>query len=205
MSETPSMPAPFVARVPFAFFAMVLGLGGLSNGWRVAAKLWGWPSAIADALALLAFAVWTLVAIAVATKWLVARSAAKAEALNPIAGGFLALAPMSGMIAALATLPLFGDVARSLLAIFVAAQIAFALWFVGRLWTGGRSAEATTPVLLLPTVGGSFVAAMALSALGVGDAAKMVFGAGLISWIVIEALLWQRLLQLPSLPAPIRA
>jgi len=204
-AQTPSSAPPFVARVPFAFFAMVLGLGGLSNGWREAARLWGWPTAIADGLALLAFAVWTIVAAAMAAKWLVARPAAKAEALNPIAGGFLALAPMSGMIAALATLPLFGAFAEGLLAILVTAQIAFALWFVGRAWTGGRPPEATTPVLHLPTVGGSFVAAMALSALGVADAAKMAFGIGLISWIVIEALLWQRLLHLPALPVPLRA
>ncbi len=205
-SPTPSPPtAPFVARVPFAFFAMVLGLGGLSNGWRVAARLWNLPVAIADVLAGLAFAVWVVVAVTLAAKWTVARTAAKAEALHPIAGGFLALAPMSGMIAALAVLPLFGGFAKGLLWIFVFAQIGFAPWFVGRLWTGGRGVEATTPVLLLPTVGGSFVVAMALSALGVGDAAKMAFGVGLVSWIVIEALLWQRFLHLPALPAPIRA
>lgn len=197
--------APFVARVPAAFFAVVLGLGGLSNGWRVAARLWGMPVAIADALALLAFAVWTIVFLAIAAKWVVARKVAVGEALHPVAGGFLALAPLSGMIAALATLPLFGGFSKGLLWIFVFAQIAFALWFVGRLWVGGRPAEASTPVLYLPTVGGSFVAAMALSALGVPDAAQMAFGVGLVSWIVIEALLWPRLLTLPSLPVPIRA
>lgn len=204
-AQTPSSAPPFVARIPFAFFATVLGLGGLANGWRVAVRLWGWPTAIADGLALLAFAIWAVVAAAVAAKWTVARPAAKAEALHPITGGFLALAPMSGMIAGLATLPLFGAFAEGLLAILVAAQIGFALWFVGRAWTGGRPQEATTPVLHLPTVGGSFVAAMALAALGVPDAAKMMFGVGLISWIVIEALLWQRFLHLPALPVPIRA
>lgn len=204
-TPSPAPAAPFVARVPAAFFAMVLGLGGLSNGWRVAAKLWGLPVAIADGLALLAFVVWTIVFVAMAAKWTVARKAAVGEALHPVAGGFLALAPLSGMIAALATLPLFGAFSKALLWVFVFAQIAFALWFVGRLWTGGRPAEASTPVLYLPTVGGSFVAAMALSALGVPDAAQMAFGAGMLSWIVIEALLWPRLLTLPSLPVPIRA
>lgn len=208
MSETVSTPksaAPFVARIPAAFFAAVLGLGGLSNGWRVAAKLWGLPIVIADALALVAFAVWVAVAAAMALKWTTAPAAAKAEATNPIAGGFLALGPMSGMIAALATLPLFGGFSRLLLVVFVAAQAGFALWFVGRLWTGGRAAEATTPVLHLPTVGGSFVAAMALAALGVPDAAKMAFGIGALSWIFIEALLWQRFLHQPALPVPIRS
>ncbi len=196
---------PFVARVPAAFFAMVLGLGGLSNGWRMAAKLWGMPVVVADALALLAFAVWALVAALMVAKWTTAPMAAKAEALHPVAGGFLALAPLSGMIASLAVLPLFGIVSEALLAVLIAAQIAFALWYVGRLWTGGRPAEATTPVLYLPTVGGSFVAGMAFVALGLRDAGQMAFGAGLIAWIVIEAFLWPRLLTLPSLPVPMRA
>ena len=202
-SAAPS--APFVARIPAAFFGMVLGLGGLSNGWRVAARLWGWPSAIADGLALLAFAVWAGLLILFATKWIVARPAAMGEAKNPIAGGFIALVPLSGMIAALAAMPLLGAVARGLLWVEIFAQIAFALWFVGRLWTGGRAAEATTPVLYLPTVGGSFVAAMSLSTLGVADAATMAFGVGALSWIVIEALLWTRLLTQAPLPLPIRA
>lgn len=196
---------PFVARIPAAFFAMVLGLGGLANGWRMAAKLWGMPVVIADALALLAFAVWALVAALMVVKWTTAPVAAKAEALHPVAGGFLALAPLSGMIASLATLPLFGVVSQGLLVVLIAAQIAFALWFVGRLWTGGRPAEATTPVLYLPTVGGSFVVGMAFAALGLRDAGQMAFGAGLVAWIVIEAVLWPRLLTLPSLPVPIRA
>jgi tellurite resistance protein len=202
---SPQTPPPFVARVPAAFFASVLGLGGLANGWRMAAKLWGLPVAIADGLALLAFAVWAVVAVLMILKWTTARPAATAEALNPVAGGFLALAPLSGMIACLATLPLFGAVAEALLWPLIAAQIGFALWFVGRLWTGGRPAEATTPVLYLPTVGGFFVAAMSLSALGRIDAAQMVFGAAVLSWIVIEALLWGRFLTGPALPLPLRA
>lgn len=199
------MSSPVFARIPAAFFGMVLGLGGLSNGWRVAARLWGWPTAIADTLALLAFAVWVVVLGLIAGKWIVARPAAVAEATHPVAGGFLALAPMSGMIASLAVLPLIGTPARVLLGIGVFAQIGFALWFVGRAWTGGRPAEATTPVLYLPTVGGSFVAAMALSALGVPDAAMMAFGIGAISWIVVEALMWSRLLTQAPMPVPIRA
>lgn len=204
---SPSAPpaAPFVARVPAAFFGMVLGLGGLSNGWRVAASLWGWPRVIADGLALLAFAIWAGLLVLFVMKWSLARPAATGEAKNPIAGGFLALVPLSGMIAALAAMPLIGGLARGLLWVEIAAQIAFALWFVGRLWTGGRAAEATTPVLYLPTVGASFVAAMALSALGVPDAAAMAFGVGALSWIVIEALLWTRLLTQGALPVPIRA
>ena len=29
--------------IPVPYFGMVLGLGGLGNGWRVAARVWGAP------------------------------------------------------------------------------------------------------------------------------------------------------------------
>ena len=196
---------PLVARVPTAFFGAVLGLGGLANGWRVASRLWGLPGVIGDVVAVVAFVVWASVAVLIAAKWAKARPAARAEMMHPVMGGFLGLAPVATMIAGLAILPLVGPLGVAMLVIGLVAQAVFAVWFVGRLWQGGRGGEATTPVLYLPTVGGSFVAAMALAALGVRDGAMMAFGAGFLSWIVLEAVMWQRLLHLPALPVPVRA
>ncbi len=198
-------PPPLVARIPTAFFGAVLGLGGLANGWRVAARLWGLPGLVGDGLAVAAFVVWALVAVLIGAKWLRARPAAMGEMLHPIAGGFTALAPIATMIAGLALLPLVAPLAVAMLIVGLIGYAAFAAWFVGRLWTGGRGAEATTPVLYMPTVGGSFVAAMALAALGVRDAAMMAFGAGFLSWIVLEAVMWQRLVHQAPLPVPLRA
>jgi len=46
--------------IPATFFGMVLALGGLGNGWRVAARIWGAPAFIGEALALSAAAIWFL-------------------------------------------------------------------------------------------------------------------------------------------------
>ena len=72
------------------------------------------------------------------------------------------------------------------------------------LWQGGRSHDATTPVLYLPTVAGAFVTAIAASALGFPDWGQLVFGAGLFSWLAIESVLVQRLYTLPALPEALR-
>ena len=198
-------PAPTLARVPTAFFAAVLGIGGLATGWRTAADLWGVSRAIGDGLAIVAVLVWAVVAVLVAAKGATARPAARGEVLNPVAGGFSGLVGLATMVAALAVLPLVPLLGKGLAIAGLVAQASFAVWFVGRLWQGGRVAEATTPVLYLPTVGGAFVAAMALAALGIRDAAVMAFGVGFVSWLVIEAVMWQRLLTGPNLAVPLRA
>jgi hypothetical protein len=75
--------APVVARMPVAFFAMVLGVAGLANDWRAAGQLWDLPSAPGSALAGLAVAIWVLVTLSYAAKWTWAREAALAEWRHP--------------------------------------------------------------------------------------------------------------------------
>jgi tellurite resistance protein len=40
--------------VPATFFGIVLGLGGLGNGWRATARLWGVPAPVGESLSLAA-------------------------------------------------------------------------------------------------------------------------------------------------------
>lgn len=191
--------------IPVSLFAMVLGIGGLGNGWRTAARIWGAPAAIGDALSILAVAVWALVAVLYAGKWLLARDAAVAELRHPIQGFFVALAPIATTIASLGLAPLAPGPAQILAAAGIAGQVAFSAFGVGSLWRGGRPAETNTPVLYLPTVGGCFVSAMALGTFGHADWGVLFFGAGLISWLVLEGMMIQRLLTQPPLPVPLRA
>jgi tellurite resistance protein len=204
-APSPAPAAPFVARVPTALFGAVLGIGGLANGWRVAARLWGVPSLVGDALAVLAFAVWATVATLVALKWVKARGAARGELGHPVMGGFVALVGVATMVAGLAVQPIVPPLGAVVMVAGIVFQGLFAAWFVGRLLQGGRDVAGATPVLFLPTVGGGFVAGTALAALGLRDASAMAFGIGFVTWLVIEGVIWQRLLHGPALPVPLRS
>ncbi len=204
-APSPAPAAPFVARVPTALFGAVLGIGGLANGWRVAARLWGVPSLVGDALAVVAFLVWASVATLVVLKWTKARAAARGELGHPVMGGFVALAGVATMIAGIAVQPIVAPLGAVLMIAGLIFEGLFATWFVGRLLQGGREIAGATPVLFLPTVGGGFVAGMALAALGLRDASAMAFGIGFVTWLVIEGVIWQRLLHGPALPVPLRA
>lgn len=192
----PSIPAPF--------FGMILGLGGLSSGWRLATRVWGAPALIAEILAIAAGLIWGLWVLFFAWKWVDDRESALTEFRHPIQSFFIVLAPVATMVAGIALAPDLPRLALVMILAGGAGQLAFSAWATGSLWRGNRDMESITPALYLPTVGGSFVAANACGMYGYPDAGLLYFGAGFLSWIVLESVILQRLLT-HSLPVALRA
>ena len=88
MSEQQQPPSGSLAYLPVTLFAAVMGVGGLGLAWRRAAVAWGTPMWIATVLVLLAVAVFLLVAILYAVKWLRFPAAARAELRHPVRMAF---------------------------------------------------------------------------------------------------------------------
>lgn len=190
--------------IPASFFGMVLGLIGWGNSWRAAHEVWGLPAAIGEALMLAGSLVWAVLIVLFAAKWLAARSEAIGEASHPVQCCFIGLVGVATMLVAIAAHPYSRPVAASLFAAGATFTLAFALWRTGILWQGARDPAATTPVLYLPTVAGSYVTAIGLATFGLGDWGRLAFGAGLLSWFAIESVLLHRLYTAPEMPPPLR-
>lgn len=190
--------------VPASYFSLVLGLTGLGNNWRVAARLWGFPAWIGEAVMAVAVAVWAVLAIRFAAKWLLARADAQAEAAHPILCCFIALVPVATMLAGIGVLPHAHAVGSVMIVGGAAGSLLFGLWRHGGLWRGGRDEKTTTPVLYLPTVGANLVSAIGMSAMGWPEWGQLFFGAGVLAWIVQESIILGRLLTVEPLPAPLR-
>jgi len=190
--------------IPASFFGMVLGLIGWGNSWRAAHEVWGLPAAIGEALMLAGSLVWAVLIVLFAAKWLAARSEAIGEASHPVQCCFIGLVGVATMLVAIAAHPYSRPVAASLFAAGATFTLAFALWRTGILWQGARDPAATTPVLYLPTVAGSYVTAIGLATFGLADWGRLAFGAGLLSWFAIESVLLHRLYTAPEMPPPLR-
>jgi len=193
-----------ISKFSATMFGMVLGIGGLGAGWRAASHVWGAPSIIGETLALTASAIWLIWFSVYVLKWIQASDAARAEIAHPIQSFFVVLIPMTTMIAAWSIAPYLPRIAFALFICGVAGQLAFTVWGVGGLWIGGRTAETTTPVLYMPTVGGSFVSAIACGLFGYPDAGLLFFGVGFFSIIVMESVILTRLLA-HGIPVALRA
>jgi tellurite resistance protein len=190
--------------VPATFFGMVLGLGGLGNGWCTAARVWNAPAFPGEALSVAAGSVWFLWIILYGWKWAMSREEAAAELRNPIQGFFIALIPVATMIASTAVAPYIAAIAWAMFVLGVASQVLYSAWVVGELWQGGRQTEATTPALYMPTVGGCFVSAIACGSFGYSEPGLLFFGAGLLSLVVLESIVLHRLMT-HTLPIALRA
>jgi tellurite resistance protein len=190
--------------VPASFFGIVLGLVGLGGGWRLAHRVWGLPAAIGEVLLALGGLVWAVLVVLYAAKWLLARDAALAEVAHPVQCCFAGLAGVATMLVAAALLPLSHAAGLLLYAAGAIITLAFALWRSGQLWHGEREAGATTAILYLPAVAGSFVTGTGAAALGYPDWGQLAFGAGLFSWLAIESVLLHRLYHGPAMPPPLR-
>ncbi|AVA21623.1 dicarboxylate transporter/tellurite-resistance protein TehA [Rhizobium sp. LEGMi198b] len=190
--------------VPAAFFGMVLGLSGLANAWRVAARVWQLPAAIGETITFVSIAVWAVLIVLYVLKWAVAREEASREVVHPVQCCFIGLVGVATMLVAGGLLPYSRVGAESLFILGALYTLAFSVWRTGGLWQGGRDVTTTTAVLYLPSVAGSFVTASVAAALGFPDWGQLFFGAGFFAWLAIESALLHRLLTAPALSSPLR-
>jgi tellurite resistance protein len=194
-----------VARVPVAWFGIVLGVAGLGGSWRAAVRLWDLPAWIAEAILAVGAAVWLILLILYALKWLTAREAALAEARHPVLCCFISLVPVATLLISVAAVPHDRGLAIALFALGALGQLGFGLWRTGRLWQGGRDVADTTPIMYLPLGAGNFVTAIAAGALGWHEVGQLFFGAGFFACLALESVILYRLYTAPPLPPPLRA
>lgn len=187
--------------LPASFFGMVLGLSGLGQAWRIAAKLWGTPAIVGEILLLIAALVWATLLIGYLLQALRHPTVVRNEFQHPVQGSTPALLAVSTLLIVLAVLPYSRAAAWGLAIAGIAWHLAFSLWHTGALWQGGRDALDTAPTLYLPTVAGNFTSAAALGALGHPDWGWLFLGAGMFSWLALESLIIQRLWQPKAMPA----
>jgi tellurite resistance protein len=190
--------------IPASFFGVVLGVGGMGNVWRQAHRVWELPAVIGEAIIVAAVAVWALLLILYLLKTIAAPHETLAELADPVQCCFLGLIGVATMIVAVGLLPYSRIVAEVLVVAGAVFTLGFAIWRTGGLWLGGRDHGATTAVLYLPTVAGSFISAAAFAVFGHPDWGQLVFGAGVFSWLAIESVLVHRLLTDEGLPPALR-
>ncbi len=188
-----------------SLFAIVLGLVGLGNNWRMAHLLWGYPLWVGEMVHASAMGVWLLLLTLYAMKWLQNRSVAQAEMRHGVQGNFVALVPISTMLIALAVGPISQSAATVVFVTGLLGWLMLALWQGGRLLSGARPAASLGPALYIPWVAGNFSAALASSSLGWAGWDQMFFGAGLVSWLALESVVLHRLATAEPLPEALRA
>ena len=190
--------------IPLSYFSMPLGLFALGLSWRYGAHIGFLPNWAAETLLAAAFVLWLLLVIAYIIKIRFFRPEFLQDLQDLVQCCFISAIPITTMLAGLAALPYQTLLAKGLILLGTAGQLAFAMYRAGGLWRGVHTLDATTPIVYLPTVATNFVSATAMAALGWSDYAWLFLGAGLFSWLSLEAAILSRLRTGTPVNAPVR-
>lgn len=191
-----------MSRLKFLYpgwFAIVMGLAGLSLAWHRAVPVMG-PLAESTSAVLGALAALVLVALALAAAlraWQHA-DAWREDLRHPVRHAFVATLPISLILVATVAVA-HGERGPAVHALWwagAAAQFGLTVWVVARWWrgnvAGGLVWPGVTPALFIPIVGNVLVP---LAGLPLGEAAwsAVQVGAGLLFWPVVTVLVVVRL------------
>jgi tellurite resistance protein len=185
-------------------FGIAYGLAGLAVGWRYTAQAGLAPAIVADILFVVAALVWLGLLAGYLAQ--VARRPGRwrAELAHPAFGPFVSLIPIVGMLLAIGLLPSSPAAGRWLLGVFTVATIALGGWMAGQWIVEGFEPEQLHPGYVLPTVAGGLIAAIGAALAGWSGLAQTFFGLGLVSWLILEAIIVSRLYLRGPLPVPLR-
>jgi tellurite resistance protein len=196
--------APVTAGAPphvgARLFAIPFSLIGLAGVWQLTDTAHPGLSPIPKALSAVAAIAW----LGVLTAYLLPpqRGAQRiaAELRDPAASPFLVLPFLVGMLlAGVGLKPEAPTAARVLFLAFLVGELLIAGLVVGR-WVSVRGvSDRVHPGFYLPIVGGGLLGAQIASSFGLRAIGWVCFGAGLLSWLSLRAVILNRLLAgLPS-------
>jgi tellurite resistance protein len=194
---------PTLEHLPLPLLAMPMGTGGVGLAWRQAHHWLGAPAAIGEALLAFTTLLWLAVVALQALRLLRHPDAVLAELRHPQRVAFAAAPTVGLMIVAAFVFQHAPVLGGGLWGLAVALHLCLATMLLRRLVAGRGEPAMITPPLLIPLVGNILAPAVG-ARMGFVDASWMMFGVGLILWLVVQPLLLHRLVAGPPLPAPLR-
>lgn len=192
-------PTPLKYLFP-GWYAIVMGLAGLSLAWHRAVPLMGEAAgAAALAVGVLAAAVFAVLAVATLVRGRRHPEAWAEDRRHPVRHTFIATLPIAIILLATVAVALgfAGWPVEALWAAGALSQLWVTVWVLGRWWkgngNGGLVWASVTPALFIPIVGNVLVP-LAGVPLGHAEWAAAQFGVGLLFWPVVAILIGARIL-----------
>ena len=185
-------------------FGIPLGLCGLAQCWTTSGNLDITPRWPADVLWVTAAAAWVVVASAYFGRYHRPTDLAR-QLADPKFGPFV---PVSMLVPVLLAsvlarpAPLAGHI------LFWAALVVTLLlggWLFGQWMTSATPLAQWHPGYFLPTVGGGLITAIVAVGMGERFLGQLLFGYGVVSWIVLGPIIRLRLFTQPALPIALRS
>ena len=188
--------------IPLNFFSIPFGILGLADCWLGAATFGLAPVAIGRVLTAVAMIVWVVVLVAYADGVRRRGVSLAAQLADNVTGPFASLVLIVPMLAAADVLyPLDHAAGMVVVDVLVVATVLLAGWFTGQWIYRPPPLASLHPGYFLPSVAGGLLAAASAALVGQIGLAQVLFGLGVLCWIVLGSIILGRLMLGPALPA----
>jgi tellurite resistance protein len=144
---------PRFEYLPVALFGSAMGLTGLSVAWQLAARRYGVPGLIADAIGWIAVATFLALALAYGIKAVTAWPTVIAEFRHPIAGNLFGTVLISLLLLPLVVVRVSPLLAQGIWIAAAATMVVFAVVIVSRWMSSRQHLAHATPAWIVPVVG----------------------------------------------------
>jgi tellurite resistance protein len=185
---------------PVAWFAMIMGLGGLTIAWLRAEEILSLPFAISPWLLLLSTGLFVLLAALNSIKVVTYRAAAAAEWGHPVKMNFVPTASIALILLSIAWLPTSAPYSKLLWIAGTALHLVLTLHVITQ-WMHHTKFEIThlNPAWFIPVVGNMLVPIAGVQHAPI-ELSWFFFSVGLTFWPVLLAIIFNRVIFHGSLP-----
>ncbi len=198
---TPPEPEPSrLQHFPVAFFAMTMGLSGLTLVWQKATEVLGTSAFIGDGLLIVTTLAFIVLAAAYAGKILRHREAVIAEFNHPVKLSFFPTISISLVLLGTAMRHILPDIGHLVWAVGAIAHLVLTLVIINR-WIHHPHFEIThiNPAWFIPAVGNILVP-IAGTHYGYISASWFFFSVGVVFWVVLLTIIFYRIMFHDPLP-----
>ena len=192
-----------IKHFPVTMFAGILGLTGLGLAWRQASVVLGWPAFIGELIC------WFATGYAIAIYLLYAIKITRHpthvydDFYHPVRGNFITAGSMGLMLLASAAIPYSIVMAEVLWVTGAISTVALTLIIIKSWFIRQSIIKQMTPAWFIPPVG-IIVAPIAGYTLGYHDLSWMMMGVGIIFWILLFTIFFNRQLFHPAISDSLR-
>lgn len=193
-------PVSRLQNFPVAWFAMIMGLGGLTIAWRKAEELLALPVAVSPWLTILSTALFALVGLIYGAKIVMHRTAAAREWGHPVKMNFVPTASIALILLAIVWLPVNAAYSKLLWLAGVGLHLFLTLHVITQ-WMHQSKFEIVhlNPAWFIPVVGNILVPIAGVAHAPV-EISWFFFSVGLVFWPVLLAIIFYRVIFHGSLP-----
>lgn len=203
MSETAPTTAKPESRIkhfPVAFFAMIMGLIGLSIAWETAQTAFSMPLDMAGALRWFGLGLFTLILALYLAKLVLFRSAVLEELRHPIQINFFPTISISMLLLGIALLGALPGLAAAFWVIGTALHLLFTLYIISAWMHHDRfEIHHINPAWFIPIVGNVLVPITGVP-LGYLELSWFFFSVGMLFWLILFTIIIYRMLFHQPLP-----